>query len=189
MNVIIIHGSNPRDKEKLSKGEPPQNEKHWIPWVKEKLKEKGIKVYTPLMPENWNPKYKDWRKEFEKLDINKNTILIGHSAGGAFLVRWIADTKTKIKKLILVAPAKIFDLGHEYLKDLCDFEINKEILDLAREIVILISDNESEGIKRAVEIYSKELDIKPIELKGKGHFIFKHTGTKEFPELLKEILK
>jgi len=188
-NCIIIHGSNPRDLQRMKEENlPPQNKRHWISWLKKKLEERGFEVFTPLMPRNWDPKYKDWKKEFEKVSIDENTILIGHSVGGAFVTRWVGDTKTKIKKLILVAPAKIFGGGHECFKDLCDFKINKEILDLA-EIVIFISDNESEGIKKAVEIYSKELGIIPIKLKGKGHFTEKRMGTKEFPELLEEVLK
>jgi len=193
MNVIIIHGSNPHDKEKLAKGEPPQNKRHWIPWIKEKLEKKDIKVNTPLMPKNWNPKYEEWKKEFEKLDINKETILIGHSAGGAFIVKWLGETKKKIKKLILIAPAKSYgkkpsDIFLKKLWEFCNFEIDKEILNLVEEIIIFFSDDEKESIKQAIQIYCKELSIVPIKLRGKGHFTERSMGTKEFPELLEEIL-
>lgn len=84
MNCIIIYGSNPRDREKLKAGFPFQNKRHWISWLKEKLEEKGIKVFTPLMPENWRVVYENWKKEFEKLPVDEESILVGHSAGAVF---------------------------------------------------------------------------------------------------------
>ena len=193
MNCIIIHGSNANDEKKLTKGAKQQNERHWFPWLKKELEKKGIKTYTPLMPKNWKPEYKDWKKEFEKLEINENTILIGHSTGGAFLVRWLGENKRKIKKLILVAPAKAYgkdptDSAVKAIWDLCDFKIDPKIKNLVDEIIIFVSDNERDTIKKAVKIYSKEFNINPIELKGKGHFLIQHMKTEEFPELFEAIV-
>ena len=56
------------------------------------------------------------------------------------------------------------------------------------EIVMFTADNEREDCKKSLEIYKKSLGGRVIELKGKGHFVFKDMGTQEFPELLKEIL-
>jgi len=39
-------------------------------------------------PYGANYSYKEWVMEFERFDTNKETILIGHSTGGGFLVRW-----------------------------------------------------------------------------------------------------
>ena len=86
MNCIIIHGSN--STEAGSKKGLPENERHWKPWLKEELKKRGIKVSNKLYPEDWEPNYKKWKEIFEKNEIDENTILIGHSAGGGFLVRW-----------------------------------------------------------------------------------------------------
>jgi predicted alpha/beta hydrolase family esterase len=95
MNCIIIHGSNAKDREKIKQGFPEQNKRNWIPWIKKELEDKGIKTYTPLMPKNWNPLYKEWKGEFEKLNVDEDTILIGHSAGGGFLVRWLGENQCK----------------------------------------------------------------------------------------------
>ena len=84
MNCIIIHGANKKDEEKIKKGFPTQNKRNWIPWIKKRLEEKEIETFTPLMPKSWNPEYAEWKEEFEKLPLNEETILIGHSAGGAF---------------------------------------------------------------------------------------------------------
>jgi len=189
MNVIIVHGAAFFDKEKIAQGLPPQNKRHWIPWLKENLEKNGIKCFTPLMPKNWKPDYQDWKNKFEKLPIKKDSILIGTSAGGAFLVRWLGETKQKIKKLILVSPAKICpDFYEDYFKEFYNFEINKDVRKHAGEVIIFIS-NDSENIISSTKIYYKELGATLIELPNKGHFIEKHMKTKEFPELLEEVLK
>ncbi|MFH1787299.1 MAG: alpha/beta hydrolase [archaeon] len=182
MNCIIVHGLN------IVKGFN-QNELDWIPWIKKELEKREIDCDTPLMPRSWNPNYDEWKEEFEKLDIGENSILIGHSAGGAFLVRWLGETKQRIKKLILVAPAKVIDDFNGRLEIFYDFNVDDSIKNRVGEIVIFFSDTERKGIKEAVKLYSHMFEIVPIELKNKGHFIENHMGTKEFPELLNEIFK
>jgi hypothetical protein len=190
MRVIIIHGSNVRDQERMNEeGLPPQNKRHWIPWIKRQLEEKGHEVFTPLMPENWNPKYKDWKKEFEKISVDENTVLIGTSCGGGFLLRWLSETKQKIKKLILVVPSIIARDHLDYLKTFYNFEIDGEIRNRIKNITIFTSDNDKESILESVRICHEKLGGKLIELKGRGHFIMKYMKTEEFPELLEEVLK
>src|SRR3989344_9405571 len=98
MNVIIIHGC-PSNNEKAIDPEKRTYDKHWIPWIKKELEKRGFSVSAPLMPTPWEPHYSEWKKEFDKLNINKDSILIGHSCGGGFLVRYLGDTKNKVKKL------------------------------------------------------------------------------------------
>lgn len=125
----------------------------------------------------------------DKINVNKKSILVGHSCGGAFLVRWLGETKKRTKKLILVAPAKMLESMPEKYFDFYNFETDLSITNRVNEIVIFVSDNEGEGIRKAVKRYSKEFNIQPREIKGKGHFLLKHMGTEEFPELLSEIIK
>jgi excinuclease UvrABC helicase subunit UvrB/predicted alpha/beta hydrolase family esterase len=188
-NVVIVHGSNPKDKERVkTKDYIPSNEKHWFPWIKKELEKSHIETVIPLMPTSWNPKYEDWKKDFEKLPINENSVLIGHSNGTAFLVRWLGETKKKIRKLILVAPSVIMtDSFTEGLNRFKDFEIDEEIGNRVKDIVIFVS-NDGDHILKSAEILRGKLNGRLIELEGKGHFIEKHMGTEEFPELLEEIL-
>ena len=105
MKCIIIHGC-PSDVEKAMDPETRTYDKHWIPWIKKQLTSKGINVESPLMPEPWQPNYETWKKIIDKLDINQNDILVGHSCGGGFLVRYLGDTKKKAKKAPKKKPAK-----------------------------------------------------------------------------------
>jgi predicted alpha/beta hydrolase family esterase len=188
-NVIIVHGCNEKDKENIIKYNlPSQNLRHWIPWLKRELEKRGFEVFNPLMPKNWEPSYEEWKKEFERISLNEETIFVGHSSGGGFLVRWLGETKRKVKKLILVAPAIVHDRWIHPEK-LLKFDINKNIKDNVGDIVIFVSEDDSRGIREAVNIFSNKLNVKPIWLKNKGHFIFTEMGTEEFPELLEEVLK
>jgi len=189
MNVIIIHGSSPEDK--LGKDKfILKHKEHWFPWSKKKLEEKGIRCDVPLMPESWNPKYFEWKKEFEKYPVEEDSILVGTSTGAAFLVRWLGETKKKIKRLILVAPVTGKEKCNAWLnKDYENFDVDESIKNRVKEIIIFYSDNDHPERFESAKTYANKLDAKLIFLKGRGHFIKKHMRTKEFPELLEEILK
>jgi len=187
-NVIIVHGC-PSSREKAMDASDRTYDKHWMPWLKQELESKGIPTKTPLMPEPWEPVYERFKKEFEKNRVNEDTILIGHSCGGAFLIRWLGDSKAKIAKLLLVAPWRIPDSRDEARKKYYLFQIDKSIKSRVKEITMYVSDNEApEGIE-SVQIYHKALGGKLVELPGRGHFTFNGMGTNEFPELLEECLK
>jgi len=185
-NVVIVHGSP--SKEEYAGVNPP-NKSHWLSWLSKKLEEMKIKSFVPLMPECWNPNYKKWKKEFGKIFVDENSVLIGHSAGGGFLVRWLGETKKKIKKLILVAPA-ISNKKKEYweMQEFYIFKINKKILKNIDEIILYISDDDDKSILESVKVFSKELDLVPKKFKGYGHFCKGDMGTEEFPELFNEII-
>ncbi|MFW6233285.1 MAG: RBBP9/YdeN family alpha/beta hydrolase [Nanoarchaeota archaeon] len=190
MNVIIVHGTNSSEESSKSKEEGPENLRHWKSWLVKKLEKKGIEVSNKIYPQDWNPKYNQWKKEFEKNNINEDAILIGHSSGGAFLVRWLGETKTKVKKLILVSPGKSKKQRRNTLDDLYGNKTYKNIQKYVKYPIILYTSNNDipQHIKGARE-YKKELPARIINLKNKGHFTEKDMGTKEFPELLQEILK
>jgi excinuclease UvrABC helicase subunit UvrB/predicted alpha/beta hydrolase family esterase len=185
-NVVIVHGTGKNDKIKGTY--KIKNKEHWFPWVKKELGKYGVKCEVPLMPRSWDPKYSDWKKEFEKISIDENSILIGTSAGAAFIVRWLGETKRKIRKLILVAPVTGKEKCNEWASKLGEFEIDSSIKDRVDEVVVFVSDNEEEERRMSAWVYADKLGGRLIELKGMGHFIEKHMGTREFPELLEEIL-
>ena len=140
------------------------------------------------MPEPWNPDYDSWKKEFEKQNINENTILIGHSCGCAFLVRWLGDTKRRINKLILVAPWKIPDEDSIY-KKFYNYPIDSSIKSRVKEVIIFSSDDEEEDGKKSAKIFNESLGGRIIELSNKGHYTLGDMRTEEFPELLESILE
>lgn len=163
-------------------------DKHWIPWIKEQLIARGIKTETPRMPSPWEPDYEKFKKEFEKCEVGENTILIGHSCGCAFLVRWLGETKKKIFKLILVAPWKIPDKDDEFRKRFYEYPIDETIKSRIKEIIMFTADDEEGDGKKSLKIFHQALGGKVIELKGRGHYTMGDMGMEKFPELLEVIL-
>lgn len=187
MNCIIIHGC-PKNEAEFMTPSKDTYYKHWIQWAKNQLDLKGIPTEAPLMPSPWTPDYEAFKKEFEKYLVSENTILVGHSCGCAFLVRWLGESKNKIKKLILVAPWKIPKENNSIKEKFYTFPIDETIKSRISEIIMFTADNEREDGKKSLEIYHESLGGKIIELKGRGHYIFRDMGTEQFPELLKEII-
>jgi len=185
---IIIHGC-PSDIEKAMDPKRRTYNKHWIPWTKKQLIVNGIKTETPLMPSPWQPDYEKFKRTFEKYDVNENTILIGHSCGCAFLVRWLGEKKKKIFKLILVAPWKIPDKNDEFRKKFYTYPINETIKNRVKEIVMFTADDEEDDGKKSLKIFHKALGGEVIKLKRRGHYTLKDMRTEEFPELIEVILK
>lgn len=183
MQCTIVHGC-PSNPEKVMNPKARTYDRHWIQWTKKELIKKGIKTETPLMPVPWEPDYERFKKEFEKYPVTENTILIGHSCGCAFLVRWLGDTKQKIFKLILVAPWKIPDANDKHRKAFYEYPIDKEIKSSVEKIYIFTSDNEEEDGKKSVKIFHDALGGEIIELPNRSHYTFNDMKTEEFPELL-----
>lgn len=180
--VIILHGCPPNEQTVT----PKTN--RWMNWLQIKLKEKGFDAIAPDMPTSWNPKYIEWKQEFEKYLITKKTLLIGHSCGAAFLVRWLLETNKTVKKLILVAPAKIPETETDTRQDLYRFDLPIDASYIADEIVVFTSNDFPHHLK-SLEMYKMFLKPRIIKLENKFHFLYFQMKTNEFPELLEEALK
>jgi predicted alpha/beta hydrolase family esterase len=176
-------------------------------WTKKQLEAQGYRVDNPFLRDGYKSDYEGWKRGIEKLDINENTILVGWSSGGAFWVRYLGETKQKVKKLILVAPSKVVGNSEESLKKLWliqtnenqpayksewdsfhDFKCDTTIKDRVDDVTIFIS-NDVDWLVDASHIYAKELDAKLIEIKNQGHFTIDRRPSPEFPELLDAILQ
>ena len=182
-NAILLHGTCDKE-EYFSEKYPSLSNSHWFPWLQKELLINNISAQTPEVPEAFNPQYHIWEKEFERYDVGSQSILVGHSCGGGFMVRWLSENKINIEKLALVAPW--LDPNRFQTKDFFDFVIDKDIVSRVKELHILISDNDEEDVLKSVHILNEKLpNAISHELKGKGHF----TGIDKFPELLEILLK
>jgi len=186
-NAIIIHGTCGKD-EYFSDKYPSLSNSHWLPWLQKQLLINNIFTQTPEMPEAYNPNYEKWSKEFEKFDVNNETILIGHSCGAGFLIRWLSENKVKINKLILVAPW--LDPDREKTTAFFSFEISKDIKDRVTDIHLLVSKDDHNDILKSVSIIRNNIpEVKYHEFSGFKHFTYKHMKTDKFLELLSYILE
>ena len=185
-NCIIVHGSNSTEED--SKTGKSENLRHWEPWLKRKLEENKIKTSNELYPQDWLPDYNKWKDLFERNEINKNTTLVGHSTGAAFIIRWLVENNVKVDKVILVAPSIVNTDKSKMLSRLKDFEYDSRLKEKFNEIIVFYSDNDDEDIIESAKQVHKRLGGKLIHIKGMDHFCFSDMKTEEFPELFKNIL-
>ena len=164
-NVFIFHGTG---------GYPEEN---WFPWLKQRLEKLGCKVIIPQFPTPKNQTLGNWLqvlKNYERF-YNKNTILVGHSLGGAFLLRVLEKYNVKIKAAFLIAapigilPIKNYEADKLFLGKTFGFDFGK-IKNHCRKFFVFHSDNDPYVSLRNGEKLSKELNTKLIFIPNAGHF-------------------
>lgn len=181
--AIILHGT-PSKKSYYNSKRDSQSNSHWLPWLQQQLLVHDILAQAPEMPVPYSPDYEQWKREFERYVIDENTILIGHSCGAGFLVRWLSESDQRVKKLVLVAPW--LDPSREY-ESLFAFKIDTELERKAKEgINILYSTNDGEEMQATVTLLRDHLPAARYhKFVNYGHFCLSDMDTREFPELLK----
>lgn len=102
MNVIIVHGAF---------GYPTEN---WFDWLRHELEMEKIQCLVPTLPTPLNQSLDKWLSAFSLQAmhaITDETILIGHSLGATFLLRWFERNPTIVKSVILVG-GFVENIGH-----------------------------------------------------------------------------
>ena len=102
-NAILVHGWVGK-QEYYDERYPTASNSHWFPWLTKQLMIRDIHTVAVEMPNGFYPQYEVWKREFERFDITPETLLVGHSCGGGFLVRWLSETDQKVGRVVLVAP-------------------------------------------------------------------------------------
>jgi|SRR5579884_323251 len=189
MKAIILHGRPPR-AEYYDEQEPSCSNAHWYPWLQKQLLIRNIAAATPEVPLAYDPLWQRWVKEVERFDINKDTMLIGHSCGGGFWVRYLSEhPDIEVDRVVLVAPW--IDVEGDAPNDFFKFTLDPKIVKRTRRLTIIHSLDDAPEIISSVDALRQKLTgFKYIEFKDKGHFTnHDHTDTSfsSFPELLKEL--
>lgn len=186
-NAILVHGTCDKD-EYIDVNQPSLSNAHWFPWLQKQLLVNNIFCQTPEMPDAHTPVYEKWKKEFERFTVDENSILVGHSCGGGFLIRWLTENKIKINKLILVAPW--LDPERSKTTDFFNFEIDRKLLDRVNAAHLLVSKDDDKDIHDSILLIHESLPrIEIHKFENMGHFTFGQMKTDKFPELLGLMLK
>ncbi len=186
MYAIVMPGRPDRD-EHYDPTSPSNSENHWYSWLKRQLILKDIHAVVVEPPFPFRPRYDEWKREFERFDILPDTILVGHSCGGGFLVRWLSEHKDKkVGKVVLVAPW--LNPDNNPVSDTADFfkfEIDPYLASRTAGVTIFNSDNDDISIHTSVQIIRDTVkDIQYKEFHNYQHFCLEEMGTTAFPELL-----
>lgn len=186
-NAILLHGK-PGEQEYYDVSTPSCSNYHWFPWLQKQLLVKDIKADTPEVPYAFDPQWDLWKKEVERFEINPDTILVGHSCGGGFWIRYLSENKNiKAGKVILVAPS--LNTEKTWGKKFFDFKIDPALIERVKELVIFNSTDDKVGIQESVRRIRQAIpSVKYREFKNMGHFTANDMAA-EFPELLEECIK
>ncbi len=185
MNIIFCAGVMPPEMDWETREYYPGNFEHWLQFRIEK--DHDIITQIPKFPHAHAllMKYDEWEKIMDYQDINDDTILIGHSAGGGFVLKYLAThPELKIRQAILVAPW--IDTENEQPNGFYKgFDLNNDIIKQTRNgIDIMISDDDMpEIISSFTKIEQNISDIRIHKFTGLGHFC-----NPELPEIL-DIIK
>lgn len=188
-NAILVPGRP--DKEKHYDPKAASNsEDHWFPWLKRQLILQDIHAVTIEPPFPFRPRYDDWKREFERFDLTPDTILVGHSCGGGFLVRYLSEhPDLRVGKVALVAPwINPSDNPRSDTADFFHFTIDPAFPSRTKGTTIFISDDDGASVLKTVDILRQQVaGLTFKEYTGKGHFTLSSMGTAEFPELLQAV--
>jgi predicted alpha/beta hydrolase family esterase len=186
-NAIILHGC-PQRHEYYDPKLPSESNAHWLPWLQKELLIRDIKADTPEVPQSYEPEWDIWCREVERFDIGPDTMLVGHSCGGGFWLRYLSEHQDlRVGKVVLVAPW--LDPDHTLREDFFKFEWDHEIANRAAGLTIFYSDDDSETVHRSIARIRQELNgVNWRMLPGYGHFTYDNLGGVVFPELRDELI-
>lgn len=190
-NAILVPG-RPDKEEYYNPRYPTNSHGHWFPWLSKQLQVNDVFAVVLEIPEPYAPRYHVWKREFERFDVTPETVLVGHSCGGGFLIRWLSENKDReVGKVVLVAPW--INPENNPLSDTADFfdfEIDPDLVSRTAGVTIFNSDNDQATIQQSVQIIREKVKgIDYREFHDKGHFCYEDLKTVEFPELVEEIFK
>ena len=179
MNIVFCHGVEPPGCE------PSYNpNKSWKDWLQFTVEtQNDIIMQIPRFPHAsvLGMKYAEWAEIMDRQQIDNDTVLIGHSGGGGFILKYISlNPLLHPKQIILVAPW--CDTGGAnpfgFYKD---FQLDAEIFDrTVYGIDLVISDNDiQEMVNSSNKIRADIPKIRVHNFPGKGHFV-----SKELPEII-----
>ena len=159
----------------------------WADWLQFFVeKDHNVIMQKPYFPNAHAllMKYDEWEKIMNFQDINPDTVLIGHSAGGGFVLKYLSmHPELKVRQAILVAPWIDTENSQPngFYKDL---KMDNIMAQTKLGIDVMISDDDFPYIKSSVDKITQKIpDVRVHKFENRGHFT-----ESELPEIL-DIIK
>ncbi|MFA6024457.1 MAG: alpha/beta fold hydrolase [Candidatus Gracilibacteria bacterium] len=173
--IFIIHGVG---------GSPKEN---WFPWLQSELEKRGHKVIVPQFPtpegqtlENWLTKLKEY-----EADLTSETIVVGHSLGGSFILNVLERYPVKAAYLVACVFGVLGNAFDEGMKSFAQRNFDWQTIRANCPRFEIFHSNNDPYIPLAKAQELSLLLSTPITLiKGAGHFNAA-SGYTKFEALLK----
>lgn len=177
--VLIFHGTG---------GNPNEN---WFPWLKDELQQEGMQVHIPQFPHPKDHPLPNWLQVLKEYmpHINRDSILIGHSLGGLFLLRVLERLNYPVKASFFVAapvgvkPIKYYDSDLAFSGFDFDWERIKQNVG---KVSVYHSDNDPYVSLGNGEELAKKLGVDLTFIANVGHFNTE-AGYTKFDKILQDI--
>lgn len=169
----------------------------WYPYVKNELEKEGFEVIVPQLPDTENPNLNTWLPALKDVvgKIDKDTYLIGHSAGCITIMRLLESLQDEQKAGGVVFVAGFTnDLGFGELKSFFTTPIDYEkIKKHSGTFVDIFSDNDPYVPLSESEVLKKKLGVEMVFKPGMSHFSDVGDGggisCTELPDVVDKILE
>ncbi|HEF8771865.1 MULTISPECIES: RBBP9/YdeN family alpha/beta hydrolase [Providencia] len=173
--VIIIHGYT------------ASPEKNWFPWLKAQLEQQGVVVKVPAMPDPLSPDPQRWQQHLldAQIELDKDTVVIGHSLGCVTLLRYLASQQQQVGGYLLVSGFTEEQATLPELKAHTDISLDyANLKSLSDKRISIISSNDSIVSPQSSRTLATLLETEVITVENAGHFLDRE-GFSEFPLILK----
>jgi predicted alpha/beta hydrolase family esterase len=170
-------------------------ERNWYPWLTWQGIRHGTVVRVPRLPTPKNQSYATWHAAFEDQagPIDERSVVIGHSTGVPFLLRYLQESQARIAAAFFVSgfAMELPLVGHEelrpLLKSFVDFDFDgSKIAPLAPVMQCFHGDND-DVVPFAAGLGVAKLLGCPMETIKGGRHLNTEAGIFEFQELLRAI--
>jgi len=181
VSAAIVHGTM---------GSPQGN---WFPWLKTELEKRSVAVTVPAMPTPEGQTLQGWRSAFADQvgALNTGSLLIGHSVGAVFALRYLESCKIPIGAVFLVV---FLVAGFTGTLGLSEYDaLNASFVDgtydwaaierNAKKIFCISGDNDPYVPLSQGQEIARELGVEHHIIRGGGH-LNAEFGYTRFPELL-----
>jgi uncharacterized protein len=186
--AIILHGKPPKE-EYFDPQSPSPSNAHWLPWLQRRLLLNGVLAQTPELPDPYEPDYRRWSAVFERFPLDAETMLVGHSCGAGFLVRWLGEHRVQVGKVALVAAW--IDPNRNRAPAMFDgLQIDAKLAARTRGVRLFVSDDDGPEILATAALLESAIEgIQLSRFSDRGHFTLGAMKTEAFPELLDFLIR
>lgn len=174
MRIILIHGYK----------SSPSGE--FLTWLYDELRRAGHEVVVPALPNPEAPEPEEWTKALlEQVGtIDNETIILGHSLGGAAALRFLeaAEARSTPKGVVLVATPWM--IGAEMFRGFFMSELDYDVIPWkASAFTVIHAKNDPKIPFDHAEKYARLLRAKLVATETGEHY-----QGKEYPVILEELL-